>query len=156
MGRIPATTNMVSTIILNPKPGECITAKKTFTVNLQVDHLKAGVFTNPTVTYYSAPQDLENGDIIGHVHVSSKSANVNEYKQLTSRQVTIQALGDSLAPQVAPDANTFAFFKGIDDAGNNNGGLSAQVPGGLPAGNFRICTMSSAANHQPVIMPIAQ
>ncbi|KAL9036325.1 MAG: hypothetical protein Q9214_006187, partial [Letrouitia sp. 1 TL-2023] len=68
MGDIPATTNMVSTIILNPAPGDCLPAKKDFTVNLQVDHLQAGVFTNPTVTYYSAPQALQGGDIVGHVH----------------------------------------------------------------------------------------
>lgn len=81
MGDIPATTNMVSTIILNPAPGECIPAKKDFTVNLQVDHLLAGVFTNPTVTYYSAPQALKGGDIVGHVHVNSKSTYIKE--QLT-------------------------------------------------------------------------
>lgn len=71
-------------------------------------------------------------------------------------QVTIQPLGDSLTPNKALDASKFAFFKGIDDAGDGNGGLKAAVKGGLPAGFFRVCTMSAAANHQPVTMPVAQ
>ena len=140
MGDIPATTNMVSTIITNPGPGDNLAANQDFNVKLQVANLNAGKFTNPDVTYYSAPQQLDpnNKNIIGHVHV------------------TIQTLGDNLAPQAAPDATTFVFFKGIDDAGDGNGGLQAAVAGGLPAGNYRVCTMSSAANHQPVTMPVAQ
>ena len=138
MGDIPATTNMVSTIITNPAPGQAIAANKDFNVNLQVANLNAGVFTNPTVTYYSAPQALKNGNIVGHVHV------------------TIQTLGQNLAPATPPDATKFVFFKGIDDAGDGKGGLTAAVTGGLPAGSYRVCTMSSAANHQPVTMPIAQ
>ncbi|KAL8663868.1 MAG: hypothetical protein Q9202_003554 [Teloschistes flavicans] len=137
MGDIPATTNMVSTILTNPSGG-CIAANTDFNVELQVANLNAGVFTNPTVTYYTAPQALKGGNIIGHVHV------------------TIQPLGNSLTPNKALDASTFAFFKGIDDAGDGNGGLKAAVAGGLPAGFFRVCTMSAAANHQPVTMPVAQ
>ncbi|KAL8722654.1 MAG: hypothetical protein Q9225_000886 [Loekoesia sp. 1 TL-2023] len=137
MGDIPATTNMVSTVLTNPVGG-CIAANQDFDVQLQVANLNAGVFTNPTVTYYTAPQALKNGNIIGHVHV------------------TIQALGNSLTPNQPLDASQFAFFKGIDDAGDGNGGLKATVKGGLPAGNYRVCTMSAAANHQPVTMPVAQ
>jgi transcription initiation factor TFIID subunit 15 len=54
------------------------------------------------------------------------------------------------------DATTFAFFKGINNAGDGNGLLSATVPGGLAAGNYRVCTMGSSSNHQPVLMPVAQ
>ncbi len=138
MGDIPATTNMVSTIITNPAPGQALAANTDFNVNLQVANLNAGVFTNPTVTYYTAPQALKNGNIVGHVHV------------------TIQTLGANLTPAIAPDATKFVFFKGIDDAGDGKGGLTAAVKGGLPAGNYRVCTMSAAANHQPVAMPVAQ
>lgn len=70
--------------------------------------------------------------------------------------VTVQDLGSSLNPTKALDATQFAFFKGINDAGNGNGLLSAVVTGGLPAGNYRVCTMASSSNHQPVIMPVAQ
>lgn len=140
MGDIPATTNMVSTIITNPGPGDDLPANEDFNVQFQVANLKAGVFTNPDETYYTAPQalDPQSNNIIGHVHV------------------TIQTLGDNLAPKAAPDASTFVFFKGVDDDGDGNGGLQATVAGGLPAGSYRVCTMSAAANHQPVTMPVAQ
>lgn len=50
----------------------------------------------------------------------------------------------------------FEFFKGINDAGDGSGGLKATVSAGLEKGFYRVCTMSSAANHQPVLMPVAQ
>jgi len=130
---------MISAIIISPKPAENIAANKDFTIQVQTTGLTAGTFTNAAATYYSAPQNLaSNGQIIGHTHV------------------TVQSLGNSLQPSTAPDPNTFAFFKGINDAGNGKGLLSATVTGGLPAGNYRVCSMTSSANHQPVLMPIAQ
>lgn len=138
MGKIPAKTAMVSTVITNPTNGQTLQASQTFNVQLKVNNLAAGSFTNATSTYYSAPQDLSNGKIVGHTHV------------------TIQDTGNSLNPTTPLDASTFAFFKGINDAGDGNGGLTAVVTGGLPAGNYRVCTMSSASNHQPVLMPVAQ
>lgn len=139
MGKIPATTKMVSSILVNPTPGQNLAAGTTFDVKVQTSGLSAGTFTNAAATYYSAPQNLDgSGQIIGHTHV------------------TIQDLGNSLTPSTAPDPVQFAFFKGINDAGNGKGLLSATVTGGLPAGNYRVCTMSSSANHQPVLMPVAQ
>ncbi|KAI5837352.1 hypothetical protein DFP73DRAFT_487512 [Morchella snyderi] len=138
MGDIPSTQNMVSSIITSPTPGQDIAANTAFTIQVQVTNLQAGSFTNPANTYYAAPQALQGGKIVGHTHV------------------TVQDLGGSLTPNNAPDAGKFEFFKGINDAGNGNGLLSADVTGGLPAGFYRVCTMTSASNHQPVLMPIAQ
>lgn len=138
MGNIPSSTNMVSTIITSPEPGQIIVPNTSFNVSLQVANLATGSFTNAKATYYSAPQDLSGGKVVGHTHV------------------TIQTLGKRLAATNPPDASTFVFFKGIDDVGNGRGGLSATITGGLPAGNYRVCTMSSASNHQPVLMPVAQ
>lgn len=59
-------------------------------------------------------------------------------------------------PQQALDASQVAFFKGIDTAADANGVLKVTVAGGLPAGFYRVCTMSSASNHQPVLMPVAK
>jgi transcription initiation factor TFIID subunit 15 len=138
MGRIPASANMISAMITNPQPGKALAAGTTFNISVQTSHLAAGKFTNPTTTYYTAPQDLDGGgDIIGHCHV------------------TVQDIGslDSTSP---PDPSRFVFFKGIDDAGNGKGLLQAEVSGGLPAGTYRVCTMIAAQNHQPVAMPVAQ
>jgi hypothetical protein len=138
MGDIPAKTKMVSSMITFPETGSQIASDTDFTVTVQMNNLVAGSFTDADATYYAGPQFLQNGVIVGHTHV------------------TIQDLGKSLNPKVAPDATQFAFFKGINDAGNGQGLLSASVVGGLPAGNYRVCTMASASNHQPVLMPVAQ
>ena len=138
MGKIPAKNRMVSAILTNPKHNDNLEEKQTFTIQLSVKDLQAGVFVNPTTQYYTAPQDVNGqGQIIGHVHV------------------TIQDIGDLNTPNI-PDPSTFAFFKGIDDAGDGNGNLQTTVEGGLPAGVYRVCTLTAAANHQPVIMPVAQ
>ena len=139
MGKIPSTSNMISSIIVSPKPAENIAANQDFTVSVQTSGLSAGSFTNAAATYYAAPQDLaSNGQIIGHTHI------------------TVQDMGKSLQPTTALDPTAFVFFKGVNDAGNGKGLLSATVTGGLPAGNYRVCTMSSSSNHQPVLMPVAQ
>jgi hypothetical protein len=139
MGDIPAKTNMVSSIITFPTTGgQAIASDTTFNITVQTANIAAGSFTNADSTYYAAPQFLENGIIVGHTHV------------------TVQDLGNSLNPSAALDATQFAFFKGINDAGNGKGLLTATVTGGLPAGNYRVCTMASASNHQPVLMPVAQ
>ncbi|KAH8151565.1 uncharacterized protein LAJ45_04186 [Morchella importuna] len=137
MGDIPSTANMVSTIIISPGPGEDIPAETSFDIEIQVLNLVAGSFTNPASTYYSAPQTLKDGKIVGHTHV------------------VIQRLS-SLNPSTPPDPAAFEFFKGINDAGDGSGGLKATVSAGLEKGFYRVCTMSSAANHQPVLMPVAQ
>jgi hypothetical protein len=138
MGDIPAKTNMVSSIITFPHTGSVIPSDTDFTITVQMNNIVAGSFTDADTTYYSAPQFLLNGNVVGHTHV------------------TVQDLGNTLNPTVAPDATQFAFFKGINDQGNGKGLLSANVVGGLPAGNYRVCTMASASNHQPVLMPVAQ
>ncbi len=140
MGKIPSTNNMISAIITSPTPGQNIAAaNKDFTISVQMTGLTAGSFTNAAATYYSAPQNLAaNGQVIGHTHV------------------TVQDLGKSLSPSTPPDPQQFVFFKGINDAGNGKGLLSAKITGGLPAGNYRVCSMTSASNHQPVLMPVAQ
>lgn len=138
MGQIPAKTAMVSSTIINPQTGKTIASDTTFNITVQMSNIVAGDFTNADSTYFAAPQTLVGGKVTGHTHV------------------TVQDMGNSLNPTTALDATQFAFFKGINDAGNGQGLLNAVVTGGLPAGNYRVCTMASAANHQPVIMPVAQ
>ncbi|KAK6524142.1 hypothetical protein TWF694_005803 [Orbilia ellipsospora] len=137
MGDIPSTENMISSMFVFPVHNQNLAANTDFTVKVQVNNLVAGSFTNAQATYYSAPQQLQGGKIVGHCHI------------------TCQAIG-SLTSTTPPDPKTFAFFKGINDNGNGQGELSATVTGGLPAGAYRCCTMNSASNHQPVLMPVAQ
>ena len=137
MGDIPSTNNMISAIITNPGPGTIIPPNQDFNITVRVSNLVAGSFTNPDVTYYAAPQALKAGNIVGHTHV------------------TVQSLGTDIATTIPPDPAKFAFFKGINDSGDGKGALSAAVKGGLPAGVYRVCTMTSASNHQPVLMPVS-
>lgn len=137
MGDLPAPDRMVSAIILSPGPGDNLAPNQDFEIKLQVDNLVAGHFSNPEGTYLAAPQQLKNGRILGHVHI------------------TIQSLGDSLAAQRAPDPTKFVFFRGINDVGDGKGGLKATVTGGLPPGAYRLCTMVAATNHQPVLSPVS-
>ena len=139
MGDIPAVGNMVSTVIKNPKHNDVLAELTTFNIQLSVANMNLGSFTNATSTYYSAPQALQGGRIVGHTHV------------------TIQNIGQNGFQFDTPlDAQRFAFFKGVNDNGDGNGNLVVPVTGGLPASFYRICTMAGASNHQPVMMPVAQ
>lgn len=138
MGQLPAKTAMVSSVITNPSTGKSIASGQTFNISVQTSNLAAGSFTNADATYFAAPQTLSGGKVVGHTHVS------------------VQDMGNSLNPTTPLDATQFAFFKGINDAGNGKGLLQATVTGGLPAGNYRVCTMASSSNHAPVVMPVAQ
>ncbi|KAF1931860.1 uncharacterized protein M421DRAFT_28948, partial [Didymella exigua CBS 183.55] len=138
MGDIPASTAMVSSVFTSPKNGDVVAPNTAMTFSVQIANLQAGTFTNPSNTYYSAPQALQGGKIVGHTHI------------------TVQDLGGSANPTQPLDAQKFAFFKGVNDDGNGNGLLSANLAAGLPEGFYRVCCMTAAANHQPVIMPVAQ
>jgi hypothetical protein len=109
----------------------------TFVANIA--GIQTGTFTNPDTTYYSAPQALNaQGLIVGHTHF------------------TVQDMGANANPQAALDPTKFAFFKGVDGPADGAGNVAATATGGLPAGNYRVCTMAGAANHQPVIVAAAQ
>ncbi|KAF2877890.1 hypothetical protein BDV95DRAFT_478724 [Massariosphaeria phaeospora] len=139
MGDIPAAAQMVSAIFIEPQNQQDFAEFTEINFQVQIANLEAGTFTNPDNTYYAAPQTLNNGGVvIGHTHI------------------TVQDLLGEENPTDAPDAGTFAFFKGINDAGDGNGLLAAPFADGLPAGNYRACSMTSSSNHQPVLMPVAQ
>ena len=104
---------------------------------MAVANFQTGAFTNADETYFAAPQQLNaQGQIIGHSHVVVE---------------TLTAL-DQTTPT---DPKKFAFFKGLNAAAVN-GVLTANVTAGLPAGFYRLSSSNTAANHQPVLVPIAQ
>ncbi|KAH8800251.1 hypothetical protein F5884DRAFT_862965 [Xylogone sp. PMI_703] len=139
MGDIPAKDHMISSIITFPTHGgPAIPAGTTFNITVQTTGLITGFFTASNGTYFSAPQTLSNGFVKGHTHI------------------TVQNLGKDFNPQTPPDPALFTFFKGITDAGNGQGLVTATVQDGLPAGYYRVCTINSGANHQPALLPVAQ
>lgn len=137
MGSIPSTANMPSAKFTNPKNFDVIPANQAFTVSLAIQGMETGHFTNAQQNYFSAPQQLNGqGQIQGHSHVVIEQLN-------------------SLTQTTPTDPSKFSFFKGLNDPANS-GILTADVTNGLPEGTYKISTINSAANHQPVLVPIAQ
>lgn len=133
-GEIPDSDHMVSTLIVEPENGARIPPNKPFRVAAASTNLITGFFTDPKTQYYVRPQELQDGKIKGHNHV------------------TIQKIEDG---KRIPDPKLFAFFKGLDQKAQG-GLLTVDVANGLAAGNYRICTMVASFSHQPVLMPVAQ
>ncbi|KAI0063219.1 hypothetical protein BV25DRAFT_1837928 [Artomyces pyxidatus] len=137
MGVIAATTNMPSGKFQFPANLDTIKANTPFTIKLGLKHLEAGNFVNAASNYYSAPQQTNSaGDIIGHTHV------------------TIEKI-DNLKSTTVTDPNVFAFFKGVNGKAVN-GVVTADVTAGLPEGTYRLASINAAANHQPVLVAVAQ
>jgi len=137
MGDLPSVDNMPSAKFTNPPNGGTVPANQAFSITMAINNLATGNFVNAQASYFAAPQTISSGGpIIGHSHV------------------VVEAL--SALDQTSPtDPRKFAFFKGLDDAAQG-GVLTAAVAGGLPAGPYRLCSINTAANHQPVLVPIAQ
>ncbi|KAF5377156.1 hypothetical protein D9615_006379 [Tricholomella constricta] len=138
MGVIPSTKNMPSSKFVFPTNGATIKPDTQFTIQMAIRNLETGNFVNAQQNYFAAPQQLNaQGIIRGHSHVV--------IELLTSMEQTTPL-----------DPNVFAFFKGLNGKANGAGILTADVDKGLPAGVYKLSSINSAANHQPVLTPIAQ
>jgi len=137
MGSIPSISNMPSAKFVSPLNFATVKANTAFTVTLAIQGMETGNFVNAQQNYFAAPQQLNaQGQIIGHSHI------------------VIEAL-TSLTQTTPNDPSKFAFFKGLN-AAVSGGQLTADVAAGLPAGVYKVSTINTAANHQPVLVPIAQ
>lgn len=56
---------------------------------------------------------------------------------------------------MVPDPRKFAFFQGLNAMAVDSM-LSATVKGGLPEGFYRMGSITTAANHQPALVAVAQ
>ncbi|KAJ4485506.1 hypothetical protein J3R30DRAFT_3281660, partial [Lentinula aciculospora] len=137
IGTIPSVQNMPSAKFANPANGGTVAANTEFTITMNINNLDTGNFVNANENYFAAPQQLNGqGQIIGHTHV------------------VIEALSD-VGQTTVTNPQQFAFFKGVNTAAVN-GAVTADVTSGVPAGAYRLCSINSSSNHQPVIVPIAQ
>jgi hypothetical protein len=138
MGVLAPSTNMPSSKFVKPKNLDSIKAHTTFEIKMAIRHLEAGHFTNPDTTFYGAPQRLNAGnDILGHPHFV-----IENLSSVTSTDPS--------------DPSKFVFFKGVDTAADSDGNVSVNVTGGLPVGEYKLSSINSAANHQPVLVGVAQ
>lgn len=137
MGSIPATSAMPSCKFVFPTNGVVVGVDEVFDIQMAIQNLETGNFVNAQENYFAAPQQLNaQGIIQGHSHV------------VVERLASLDAT-EPLDPTV------FQFFKGLNGAAEG-GILTASVDKGLPAGFYRLSSINSAANHQPVLVPIAQ
>ncbi|KAI6133872.1 hypothetical protein EV401DRAFT_1583299 [Pisolithus croceorrhizus] len=137
MGVIPSSANMPSAKFVNPSNFATIPPNQDFTVQLAIQGMQTGFFVNADTNYFAAPQQLNaQGQIQGHSHV------------------VIEQL-DSLTQTTPLNPSNFAFFKGLNNAAQN-GVLSTTVQGGLPEGVYKLSSINTASNHQPLLVPVAQ
>jgi hypothetical protein len=138
MGVIPSARKMPSSKFVLPANGATIAANKKFTIQMAIKNLASGNFVNADENYFSAPQHLSGEGVIkGHSHVV--------IQKLTSLQQTTPV-----------DPKSFAFFKGLNNKASGRGIITADVDKGLPAGIYKLSSINTAANHQPVLVPVAQ
>jgi len=137
MGVIAAQDKIPTAKFVFPKNFDTVKANTNFTVQLSVSKLTTGNFVNAAANYFSAPQNVDGqGLILGHSHIVIEKLN-------------------SLTDTTPLDATKFSFFKGLNDKAQN-GVLSAVVAGGLAEGTYRVSSINTAANHQPVLVAVAQ
>jgi LysM repeat protein len=139
MGRIIGIDKMPSSKFVFPENfSSDLNENQPFTISMQIKNVQSGNFVNPATNYYAAPQQVnDQGVVIGHSHV------------------TVEKI-DDFKSKNALDPNVFAFFKGLNLPADGKGELSAPVDKGLPAGTYRLCSINAAANHQPVLVAVAQ
>jgi hypothetical protein len=137
MGLIPSTANMPSAKFVFPTNFATVKANTSFTIQMAISNLQTGFFVNAQENYFAAPQQLnKQGQIQGHSHVVVESLSALDQTTPTNPKV-------------------FAFFKGLNAAATN-GVLTADVTNGLAPGVYKVSSINTAANHQPVLVPIAQ
>ncbi|KAF8525134.1 hypothetical protein BU17DRAFT_8818, partial [Hysterangium stoloniferum] len=136
MGDIPSNDNMPSAKFAVPTLLQNFGENEAFTVTMNIKGMVTGNFVNAAANYFAAPQQLAGGVIKGHSHVVIETLN-------------------GATDTTAQNPKVFAFFKGLNGAAVN-GALTADVEKGLPAGFYRICSINTSSNHQPVLVPVAQ
>jgi len=137
IGVIPSVNNLPSSKFIFPPNFAAVAKNQPFTVQVAVNNLETGWFTNPANTYLSAPQEVNmDGNILGHSHI------------------VIERLS-GFGQTTPPNPRNFDFFKGLNDR-TVGGVMQGDVTPGLSAGYYRITLIHTAMNHQPVVLPIAQ
>lgn len=138
MGNLPSQDKMPSSKFVFPKNNDVILSNTAFTVQMKVKNIQLGNFVNAQANYYSAPQFLnDQGFIFGHSHVT-----IDFVSSVTDTEPTTPT--------------SFAYFKGINTPADGNNIATADIDKGLPAGTYRMASINAAANHQPVLAPVAQ
>jgi hypothetical protein len=154
IGVIPSTEKMPSSKFTNPKNGDTIPSGADFTISMAIKNLQTGNFVNAKKNYFAAPQQLNGGGtIVGHSHVVvEKLSGLDQTTPTNPKEFIFFKVRESI---VILNISHSKILQGLNAAAQG-GTLTADVPGGVPAGAYRLCSINSSANHQPVIVPVAQ
>jgi hypothetical protein len=136
MGDIIPKTSMPAAKFTSPLNLQVVPANQSLNFELAVINMQTGNFVNAQTNYFAAPQQLNNGVLIAHSHITVDQ---------------IQSFQDT----TVNDPQVFAFFKGLN-APAVNGILTATAADGLAPGFYRACSINTAANHQPALVSVAQ
>lgn len=154
IGVIPSTEKMPSSKFTNPKNGETIPSGTDFTISMVIKNLQTGNFVNAQQNYFAAPQQLNGGGtIVGHSHVVVEKLSALDQTTPTNPKEFIFFKVRELV--VILNISHSKILQGLNAAAQG-GILTADVPGGVPAGAYRLCSINTSSNHQPVIVPVAQ
>jgi hypothetical protein len=137
MGVLAAQSNIPSSKFQFPLNFDTsLKANQPFTVQIIVQHLSTGNAANAQLSYLAAPQQVDsNGDVIGHL------------------KIVIEPI-DSFTSTSPTDPTRFSLVAGINDHAVN--GMIKYSVTGLPEGFYRMSTMNTATNGQPVLVNVHQ
>ncbi|KAJ7766621.1 hypothetical protein B0H16DRAFT_1522018 [Mycena metata] len=137
MGAIPASTRMPSSKFTYPRNGDILSPNSPMVVGLAVTNLATGNFANEEVTYMTAPQQLDSsGQILGHPFIV-----VEAVTSLSSATTVLNPI-------------LFTFFKGITGVADSTGVLTTIIDSGFPVGHYRLSSIVTTTNGQPVLLPV--
>ncbi|KAL0069332.1 hypothetical protein AAF712_003697 [Marasmius tenuissimus] len=137
MGIIPSIDHIPSLKFQFPLNGAVLAINDPFTVRLGVKNMATGNSVNSQTNFLAAPQQVDSsGLVLGHT------------------AIVIEQL-DSLNQTASTDPSKFALFMAAIDQ-LTNGFHGFNVTGGLPAGSYRLSSVTTDANHHSIVVPLLQ
>jgi hypothetical protein len=106
------------------------------TIGLAITNLATGNFGNDVTNFLAAPQQLDSsGKIEGHPFIVFEKLPDDSFN--------------------APNTLDFVLFKGLPGVADSTGVITTTISG-LAAGFYRLSSIISATNAQPVLLPVLQ
>ncbi|KAJ8082708.1 hypothetical protein PM082_008564 [Marasmius tenuissimus] len=137
MGIIPSIDHIPSLKFQFPLNGAVLAINDPFTVRLGVKNMATGNSVNSQTNFLAAPQQVDSsGLVLGHT------------------AIVVEEL-DSLNQTASTDPSKFTFFMAAIDQ-LTNGFHGFNITGGLSAGSYRLSSVTTDANHHPIVAPLLQ
>ncbi|ESK93373.1 hypothetical protein Moror_1784 [Moniliophthora roreri MCA 2997] len=136
LGVIPPQDLIPSHKFQIPRNGDSLYPNTPFIIKLNFHNMKQAI-TDPLTRYLSAPQQIDSGGrILGY------------------SRIVVEAV-DSIDQTTPTDPKKFAFSTALSTIAED-GSLMTNVTEGLPAGSYRLSSIALTANHQPILLPVAE